>query len=389
MTFKILTAVALTAVVGLASATSSTEEVRMLEAKLFAAKAKFAADSGGDRGARADTRTRFVRETETIFTLAEKVKELDALMTALEQTQDAQLSSVPGSIKGLEVSINAAITSVKRVDGMNGDISDLDAEVDMIPENAAVETDIVATKMVKLQSDMTALSADVTKKNTAALAAVDAKIAASQKATEASSAALARSVLGKANAAKALAAKASGDTSTYVHWGSKECKGGNGVKKAYHGWTYATYHDHRGGSTPQCLIDAGGDHGGRHGGWDSLDWLYASRLNNCGGTAFDNNGKCNKNVPCSVCTREVQCYVESGTPECSAEGYEAQYKGWLYGSERGHNSKHERICIDDSGDGWGPDNGSGSYFYPTLNNNKVRSRQSDVTIKCQFCCRKP
>ena len=63
MTFKILTAVVLAAVVGLASATSSTEEVRMLEAKLFAAKAKFAAEQNvhsdvnhSERGARADTR---------------------------------------------------------------------------------------------------------------------------------------------------------------------------------------------------------------------------------------------------------------------------------------------------------------------------------------------
>ena len=55
--------------------------------------------------------------------MVEKVKALDALMTTLEHTQNAQLASVPGSVKTLEISINAAISSVKRVDGIASDIT--------------------------------------------------------------------------------------------------------------------------------------------------------------------------------------------------------------------------------------------------------------------------
>jgi len=388
--FKTLVALAVVAVV----TATATEEVRIIEAKLAAAKEKFAAEQnvnsvnhseGQERNARAETSSRYVRETETIFTLVEKVKALDALMTTLEHTQNAQLASVPGSVKTLEISINAAVSSVKRVDGIASDITDLDAEVDQIPSAAKIQTDLVAEKMKKLESDMAALSVDVTAKNTAALASVDAKIKASQVETEKAATALAASVVVKNKEVVTAASKLSGDKTTYIHWGSHTCKGPNNPQLAYKGWTFATYHNHRGGTTPQCLRNEGGTQGGQAGGWDSLDWLYASRTDNCAGTDL-NSGKCGKNIPCSVCTRDTKCYLETSTATCSAEGYKTQYYGWLLGSYLGHSDKQERICVDAAGDGWGPDNGSGSYFYPNTIKHATPPRSDSRTMRCSMCC---
>jgi len=394
MAYKILAVVGFATMIAMASATAATEEVRVLEAKLAAAKAKFAAEQnsvqaeGNKRHIRADTGSRAVRETETIFTLTEKVKELDALMTTLEQTQEAQLATVPGSVNSLEISVNAAVTSVSRADALTSAITDLDSEVDQIPNGVKTQTDLVDERMVKLQGDMGALSSEVTAKNAAALKAVDDKIAASKRATDAAASALSASVTKSINSAKATAEKASGDVTTYTHWGSNTCTGPGNSARAYAGWTYASHHGHQGGTTPQCLINAAGDQGGRHGGWDSLDLMYATRTDHCSGTTLQSKGVCNKNIPCAVCTRKVKCYLETGTAGCSAEGFEAQYKGWVYGAHEGHNSIYERICIDPDGTGYGPDNGSGSLMYPSLANNGIKQRAGDQTTKCTYCCLK-
>ena len=61
MAYKILAVVGFATIVAMASATAATEEVRVLEAKLAAAKAKFAAEQnsvqaeGNKRHIRADT----------------------------------------------------------------------------------------------------------------------------------------------------------------------------------------------------------------------------------------------------------------------------------------------------------------------------------------------
>jgi len=261
---------------------------------------------------------------------------------------------------------------------------DLDSEVDQIPNGVKTQTDLVDERMVKLQGDMGALSSEVTAKNAAALKAVDDKIAASKRATDAAASALSASVTKSINSAKATAEKASGDVTTYTHWGSNTCTGPGNSARAYAGWTYASHHDHRGGSTPQCLKDEAGVMGGQRGGWDSLDLMYSARTDHCGGTGLDN--KCNQNIPCSLCQIETHCYLETGTDVCTADGYRKQYVGWLYGSHIGQQSVHERICIAESGSGWGTNNGEGAYFYPSLNNHGIEQRDGDQTLKCHWCC---
>lgn len=301
----------------------------------------------------------------------------------MESKQSATLAPVPGALDTLTAALKTAQDSIGRVDDTVSSMDDVDHKVNSIPGQVGSQIDAVKAKMEKLVSDMDKLTKSVTDANAAAIANVDKKIGDAKVSSTASLASLSSTIDKNIKAANDIIAESGSVHSVYINWGSDKCLGKD-VKTVYAGWTYASYHDHRGGSTPQCLKDEAGVMGGERGGWDSLDQMYSARTDHCSGTGLDN--KCNQNIPCSLCQIETHCYLETGTDVCTADGYRKQYVGWLYGSHFGHQSVHERICIAESGSGWGTNNGQGAYFYPSLNNHGIEQRDGDQTLKCHWCC---
>jgi hypothetical protein len=377
-----LTAIGLAAICALASA-NTAQVIADLEAKLADAQAR--AGVTINRSARDATMERNVRQAAKIGSISVAVNDLTERMAALKSTQQSEISSLPTSIAAVATAANAVSSSIARIDDTLAAFKLLKAKADSIPAAVDAQVTSLNMQMTTLSQNMDSMRSSVDSANKATLAQVDAKIAASQAEAAAATSALESSSGVKVKAMEDSLANAGKSRSIYVNWGSVKCEGG--AATLYSGWTYATYHDHNGGVTPQCLKNAGGEMGGRHGGWDSLDWMYPSRTDNCGGTKLDNQGRCGKQIPCSMCQIEKSCYVETGTDKCSAEGYKTVYKGWLYGSHNGHRSTHRRICMSEDGNGWGRNDGHGSYFYPSLNNNGMQSVKSDKTLKCHQCCK--
>ena len=312
------------------------------------------------------------------------VDDLVARMEAMESKQEASLAPVPGALTTLSASIKTATDSIGRIDDSVTAMQNVEKKVDSIPGEVNKEINAVKAKMVKLVADMAKLTTSVDDANVAALTTVNTKVAAAKVANAKGMTDLSGTIDKTIADTNALIAKAGSSESIYINWGSTTCEGKDS-KKVYDGYLYASYHDSRGGTTPQCLKNAGGTMGGQSGSWDSLDWLYPAHLDHCSGTALQDVGHCNQNVPCSLCQKKKHCYLETGTNECSAKNYYKQYAGWLYGSYNGHNSRHQRICISEKGDGWGVREDGGSRFYPTLNNHAMDQRQGDQTIKCHWC----
>ena len=327
----------------------------------------------------------FVGISSPLQAISVAVNDLTERMAALKNLQASDMSSLPPSIALLTSAANAVSSSIARIDNHIARFQLLKAKAAAIPASVDAQVESLNLQMSGLSQNMGSLRSSVDSANRATLAQVDAKIAASQAEAAAATSALESSSGVKVKAMEDSLANAGKARTIYVNWGSYKCEGG--ASTLYSGWTYATYHNHHGGVTPQCLKNAGGEMGGRHGGWDSLDWMYPSRTDNCDGTKINDQGRCGKQIPCSMWQIEKSCYVETGTDKCSAEGYKTTYKGWLYGSHNSQESNHMRICMSEDGNGWGRNDGHGSYFYPSLNNQGMEQIKSDKTLKCHRCCK--
>lgn len=383
MVSRLLTVFALAAVCALASA-DTAQVIADLESRLAAAQAK--AGITVNRSARdATSVNREVRQSSQILSISATVSDLTDRMTKLQDEQQAQMTSLPQSVAALATAANAVTSSISRIDATLAAFKLLKSKADAIPATVEAQVESLNLQMSSLSRDMTVMSNSVDVANKATLDTVDAKLAASEAESNLATKSLTDSSAVKVKAMADSLENAGNTRSIYVNWGSSKCEGG--AKTLYSGWTYASYHDQRGGETPQCLQNKGGDMGGRHGGWDSLDWLYPSRNDHCDGTKLRDLDRCNKQIPCSFCQIEKSCYLESGTGKCSAADYKTVYQGWLYGSHESHNARHKRTCLSEDGSGWGRNDGHGSYFYPTLNNNGMQNVKSDKTIKCHWCCK--
>jgi len=378
---RIITAFAFAAICAIASA-DTQQVIAELEAKLAAAQAR--AGITVDRSARQSAAmNREVRQSSKILAISATVTDLTNRMSELKDAQQADMTSMPVSVAALATAANAVSSSISRIDDTLAAFKLLKSKADAIPAKVEAQVESIQLRMSSLTQTMSSMSQDVETANKATLAEVDAKIAASQVQISSATKALQESSDKSIKDMTASLEGAGKSRSMYVNWGSSKCEGG--ASTLYTGWTYASYHNSEGGTTPLCLKNAGGDMGGRNGGWDSLDQMYPARTDNCGGTKINDQGNCGKQVPCSLCQIEKSCYLETGN-KCSAKGYAMVYKGWLYGSHNSHNAMHQRICISEDGNGWGLNDGHGTYFYPSLNNNGMGSIQSDKTLFCQWCC---
>lgn len=164
----------------------------------------------------------------------------------------------------------------------------------------------------------------------------------------------------------------------YTRWGHTDCPTGH--TKWYDGVIYGPHQGHSGTGDLECIKNENGLHGGQSLGSSSYDILYPMAIDHNGGTSVTRNAV----LPCAECVAKQYCFVARGIGSCPT-GFEAKYKGYMFGSHYTHPASTHRICIDEK-----PNKSYGGYQDGWMYSAKVErgtgAIPSGFTLKCSLCC---